>query len=88
LFKQPAISTLGLAFAYFIGVLVRGIGRLFGRWSLPDGLLDWFADLRAIVVIGAVGTLTVAYWLDRTDELPSWAESTTLSLLMFYFGSR
>jgi hypothetical protein len=88
LFEQPALTTIGLAFAYFIGVVVRGLGKFFGRWKLPEGLLDWFADLRAIVVIGAVGTLTVCYWLDRTDVLPPEAESITLSLLLFYFGSR
>jgi hypothetical protein len=88
LFTENALATLGLVFAYFVGVLVRGLGKLFGRWKLPEGVLDWFADLRAIVVLGATATLTVCYWAEQTEVLPPWAESTTLSLLLFYFGAR
>ena len=88
LFSPEAISTIGLVFAYFVGVLFRAVGKLFGRWKLPGGLIDWLADLRALVVLGAVGTLTVCYWLDRRAALPDWTESTTLSLLLFYFGAR
>ena len=88
LLTPEALSTLGLVFAYFIGLLFRPLGRLFGRWRVPEGLLDWFADLRALIVLGAVATLTVCYWIERRDVLPDWAESTTLSLLLFYFGAR
>jgi len=88
LFAQEAVATLGLVFAYFVGVLFRALGKLFGQWRLPEGVRDWFADLRALVVLGAVGTLTVCYWLGRQASLPDWAESTTLSLLLFYFGAR
>jgi hypothetical protein len=88
LFTERSLSTLGLVGAYFLGVLFRAATRLFGQRQLPEGLLDWFADLRAIVVLVAVVTLTGSYWIDRRDGLPEWAESTTLSLLLFYFGSR
>jgi len=88
LFTPEALATLGLVFAYFVGVLLRALGKLFGRWKLPEGVLDWFADLRALVVLGAVATLTVCYWVERREALPDWAESTTLSLLLFYFGAR
>ena len=88
LFSERVLSTFGLVFAYLVGLLVRLLGKLFGHWRLPEGVLDWFADLRAVVVLGAVGTLTVCFWMDRRDALPEWAESATLSLLLFYFGAR
>ncbi len=88
LFSEKALATLGLVFAYFVGVLFRFVARLFRRWSVPTGLVDWFADLRAIVVLGATAALTACYWLERKDLLPDWAESTALSLLLFYFGAR
>jgi hypothetical protein len=88
LFTEKALATLGLVLAYFLGVLFRFVGKLFSRWSVPTGLVDWFGDLRAIVVLGATAALTASYWIERKDVLPDWAESTTLSLLLFYFGAR
>lgn len=88
LFTERSFSTVGLVFAYFVGMLFGGFGKLFRKWGLPQGLLDWLADMRALAVLGATGTLTVCYWVDRTDVLPPWAESTILSLLLFYFGAR
>jgi hypothetical protein len=59
-----------------------------GRWNLPEGLFDWFADLRALAAIAATGTLAVCYWLDRVDMLPRWVEHAILSYLLFYIGAR
>jgi hypothetical protein len=88
LFESHALQTIGLVFAYLVGVLVRAISRLFQRWKIPEGLLDWLADLRAVIVLGATIALVGCYWFGRRDLLPHWAESTTLSLLLFYFGAR
>ena len=88
LFTSQAMSSIGLVAAYFVGVILRPFGGLLLRWRFPEGLIDWFADLRALVVLGATGTLTVCYWLDRPNFLPAWAQNASLDLLLFYFGAR
>jgi hypothetical protein len=88
LFTPQALGSVGLVLAYFLGVMVRGVSNVLWRWRPITGLMEWFADLRAIVVLGATATLTVYHWLDRADDLPHWAQSAILSLLLFYFGAR
>ncbi len=88
LFTSEAFSSIGLVAAYFVGIILRPVGGLLLRWRFPQGLIDWFADLRALIVLGATGTLTACYWLDRHNVLPDWARSGTLDLLLFYFGAR
>lgn len=88
LFTPQAFGTVGLVLAFFVGLLLRGIGALFGRWKLPTGLLDWFADTRALLVLFATAALTVCYWVDRVDWLPRWGEHATLAFLLYYIGAR
>lgn len=83
-----SLSSLGLVAAYLAGVVCRPVGRVLRRKEFAASLLDRFADLRALLVLGAAGTLAAFYWLDMHGQLPNWADHGALTLVLFYFGAR
>jgi hypothetical protein len=88
LFTNPSLSSFGMVGAYLLGVLLRPMGRFLRRGEMAASLMDRFADLRALVVLGAVAVLTVSYWLDKPEWRPDWAQHAALTLLLYYFGAR
>lgn len=76
LFQSPALSILGVVFAYFLGIV--------GRVRNVRGWEDFKAMLVLVVLTGTAG----AYLLGRADLVPNLLRDGTLGLVLFYFGSR
>ncbi len=87
LFQAPAISILGVIFAYLLGILARSILSWWTRGRQTKTLRGW-EDLKAVVVLLVLLYTAGAYLLDRPELVPHQVRSATLGLVLFYFGSR
>jgi hypothetical protein len=76
LFDSPSLSTLGVVFAYALGIVARI--RTVRAWE----------DLKAIAVLLVLTTTAVLYLADRPDYVPRMLRDLTLGFVLFYFGSR
>lgn len=83
----PALSLLGIIFAYLFGALCRTVGGwLTRKRNSPPG--RFWGDARAVVVLVALAVIAVPQLLDQPDLLPPDAHRVALALVLFYFGSR
>jgi len=87
LFQPPALSILGVVFAYLLGIVARTGLAWWTRHRKP-GRVRWWEDVKAAVVLGVLLYTATAYFLDRADLVPRELRNTTLALVLFYFGSR
>ena len=76
LFDTPALSLLGVVFAYLLGV-VASVRQVRG-WE----------NVKAAVVLLVLAYTAGAYLLDRGELVPHIWRNITLGLVLFYFGSR
>jgi len=89
LMSTPVLTLLALVSSYFIGAIVRGITSFTHRWrrSPPS---RWWADLRALIVLGAMLVVAVPDLLGAGNAYPDQetVRHVALGLMLFYFGSR
>jgi hypothetical protein len=87
LLQPPALSILGVVFAYLLGIVARG---LLAWWTKgrTTTTIQWWEDVKAAVVLLALVFMAGAYFLDQTDLVPHQVRNGTLGLVLFYFGSR
>lgn len=85
--QSESLSILITVFAYLLGVVG---GSILQWWTKrrPSEPWMWWADLKAIAVLVAMGSVAIASLLNVPDELPKQLQLTTLGLVLFYFGSR
>lgn len=82
-----AISILSIVFAYVCGAMLKGVTSWLGRRTGRRPSSMW-GDIKAIIVLLAVGIAGVPVLLSIPDFLPPEAHRIALSLMLFYFGSR
>ena len=87
LFQHPALSLLGVVFAYLLGVLARAILAWWTK-GRKTNTIQWWEDVKATVVLLAMLFTAGAYLLDQTELVPHQVRNATLGLVLFYFGSR
>lgn len=87
LFEPRALSLLGMASAYLIGMIGRNIGDLLGRCKIGGRSRLW-GDLRALIVLIALIVVALAEVLNDTKLLPVGADRVALCLVLYYFGAR
>lgn len=87
LFEHQSLSILGVVFAFLLGVIARAVLAWWTKGRRSKAIV-WWEDLKAAVVLLVLICTATAYFVDRTDLLPEYARSTTLGLVLFYFGSR
>lgn len=86
LFEQDSLAILGTVLAYLVGVLLRPV---LDSWSKnATKTVQWWEDIKAFVVLLALGVTATVFLIDRPEILPQLARNTTLALVLFYFGSR
>jgi hypothetical protein len=87
LFEFPALSILGVVFAYLLGIVVRG---LIGWWlkGRESRTIRGWEDAKATVVLVVLLYTAGAYLLDRPDLVPHQLRNLALGFVLFYFGSR
>ncbi len=86
---DQALGTLGVVFAYFLGLIVSG----FVRWRAqrgggPGRPPIWWEDGKALLVIFVAAAFAVATITEQTSWMPDWYRNTTFGVILFYFGSR
>jgi hypothetical protein len=87
LFDFPAVSILGVVFAYLLGVVAHGVLVWWLRGRQTKAVRGW-EDTKAAIVLLVLLYTAGAYLLDRSDLVPRQLRNTTLGLVLFYFGSR
>jgi hypothetical protein len=86
-FNFPALSILGVVFAYLLGVVAHGLLVWWTKGRQTRVIRGW-EDAKAVVVLLVLLYTAGAYLLDRSDLVPRQLRNTTLGLVLFYFGSR
>jgi hypothetical protein len=76
LFETPALSLLGVVFAYLLGVVARL--KQFRGWE----------NVKATAVLLVLTCTAIAYLMNRSELVPHLWRNFTLGLVLFYFGSR
>jgi len=76
LFEAPALSLLGVVFAYLLGVVAR-----FKQFRGGE-------NAKAVLVLLVLAATAGAYLLDQGALVPPMWRNITLGLVLFYFGSR
>lgn len=87
LFEPKAVSLLGTILAYVLGTLVRGVSEWFQRRRNARPHHLW-ADIRALVVLGALAIVAVPQFVDVPFQIPRPMLEVVLGLVLFYFGVR
>jgi hypothetical protein len=87
LLEPQVITIFGTVLCYLLGVFVSGITSWWskGRKSMVTHLWE---DLKAVAVLLTVGATACLYFLNGPEMVPSWLQTTTVGLVLFYFGSR
>ncbi len=87
LLEPQVITIFGTALCYLLGVFISGFTSW---WSKGRNTLTghFWEDMKAAVVLLTVAATASLHFLDRPDMVPHWLETTTVGLVLFYFGSR
>ena len=87
LWNAAALGLLISVFAYFLGMLSRGLIAIFTKKQHGAGTRRW-ADIKAIAVLGLLAIVAGAHLLGDSDKLPTQMDAVTVAAVLFYFGSR
>jgi hypothetical protein len=92
LMSAPVLTLLALVSAYFLGTVVRAVVGFLGRWRTKPPS-RWWADTRALVVLGAMAVAAIPELVGAAGILPKHDANDVirhiaLGLMLFYFGSR
>ncbi|MBI3860734.1 MAG: hypothetical protein HY290_02440 [Planctomycetia bacterium] len=87
LLEPQVITIFGTALCYLLGVFISGFTAWWskGRKTLSTHLWE---DIKAVAVLLTVAATATLYFLKSPDLVPSWLQTTTVGLVLFYFGSR
>jgi hypothetical protein len=87
LLEPQVITIFGTALCYLLGVFIGGVTSWWSKGHKSLGTHFW-EDIKAGVVLLTVGATASLHFLGRPDMVPHWLETTTVGLVLFYFGSR
>lgn len=88
LWEPQAVGILGTVAAYFLGIVLGELRRWCWKGHPAAGQAGWWDDLKAAVVILALGATAALHLADQAPMLPAVAQNIALALALFYFGSR
>lgn len=87
LLEPQVITILGTALCYLLGVFVSGFTSWWSKGHKTLATHFW-EDMKAAIVLLTVGVTAGLYFLKSPNLVPSWLQTTTVGLVLFYFGSR
>lgn len=87
IFEPRGMTLLLIVAAYVLGSIVRGISSWFSSRVGRKPSSRW-GDLKAIVVLLAVGLAATTEFVPALATLPPEVDRVALAMLLFYFGSR
>jgi hypothetical protein len=85
---EPQVITIfGTALCYLLGVFLSAVTAWWskGRKTLTTHVWE---DIKAVVVLLTVAATATLHFLGSPDLVPGWLQTTTVGLVLFYFGSR
>jgi len=87
LLEPQVITIFGTALCYLLGVFISAVTWWWskGRKTLAT---HFWEDIKAAVVLLTVAATASLHFLSGPDTVPKWLETTTVGLVLFYFGSR
>ena len=87
--QEPrAVSLLLIVASFIVGSIVRGIKSWLFRQPPKTNLPARWGDLKALVILGTVGTAVFFKVVHGLDPLPPEYDRVALSMMLYYFGSR
>jgi len=87
LLEPQVITIFGTALCYLLGVFISAFTSWWSKGNTTLGSHLW-EDIKAAVVLLTVAATACLHFLGRPDMVPHWLETTTVGLVLFYFGSR
>ena len=87
LLEPQVITIFGTALCYLLGVFISAVTSWWskGRKTLATHLWE---DIKAVAVLLTVAATATLYFHSGADLVPHWLQTTTVGLVLFYFGSR
>jgi hypothetical protein len=87
LLEPQVITIFGTALCYLLGVFMSAVTSWWskGRETLATHFCE---DMKAVAVLLLVAATASLHFLIGPDKVPNWLETTTVGLVLFYFGSR
>jgi len=87
LLEPQVITIFGTVLSYLLGVFISSVTSWWtkGRKTLATHLWE---DIKAVAVILVLAATAGLYFLGEADLVPSWLQTATVGLVLFYFGSR
>jgi hypothetical protein len=87
--QEPrAVSLLLIVASFIVGSIVRGIKGLLFRHPVQTTLHARWGDLKALLILGTVGTAVFFKVVKGIDPLPPEYDRAALAMMLYYFGSR
>ena len=87
--QEPrAVSLLLIVASFIVGSIVRGIKGLLFRRPVQTTLHARWGDLKALLILGTVGTAVFFKVVKGIDPLPPEYDRAALAMMLYYFGSR
>ena len=87
LLEPQVITIFGTALCYLLGVFVAAVTSWWSKGQKTLGTHLW-EDIKAGVVLLTVAATASLYFLHGPEMVPNWLQTTTVGLVLFYFGSR
>ncbi len=87
LLEPQVITIFGTALCYLLGVFISAFTSWWSKGRKTLGTHFW-EDIKAAVVLLTVAATASLHFLSGPDMVPTWLQTTTVGLVLFYFGSR
>ncbi|MCA9069108.1 MAG: hypothetical protein KDA84_09310 [Planctomycetaceae bacterium] len=92
LFESKSLTILGPVSGYFLGILAKVVVGVFRKEGAAKPA-NWWDDIKAFATLLIVAATVAVEFLNWGNDLPlgltqEQLESTMLTLVLFYFGSR
>jgi hypothetical protein len=87
LLEPQVITIFGTALCYLLGVFVSAVTAWWSKGRKTLGTHFW-EDIKAVAVLLTVGANASLHFLGGPEMVPGWLQTTTVGLVLFYFGSR
>lgn len=86
LLEPQVITIFGTALCYLLGVFISAVTSWWSKGCKTLATHFW-EDIKAGAVLLTVAATASLYFLSGPD-VPNWLQTTTVGLVLFYFGSR
>jgi hypothetical protein len=87
LLEPQVVTIFGTALCYLLGVFISGFTAWWSKGRKTLGTHFW-EDIKAALVLLTVAATATLHFLGSPELVPGWLQTSTVGLVLFYFGSR